>query len=312
MNPPTEVPPDLRSLLDREGVEIAGSRAIDHGTQYDLARDDETAKLNIYRTGKISAGGRASRLRELLEGWRMSQTGVGGTRAATARGGVRPLLDGTPRLGIDEAGKGDYFGPLVVAGVRVTHAETARKLQEIGVRDSKEIRATGISRISGRILEAVGRNNVHVISLPPPEYESRRAAAGNVNMLLSELDATIMGKLVDEVEVVVVDEFARTARSYLEPFVPEGVRLEIRARAEDDAAVAAASIVARARQLEEIEHLSEWVGFGLPLGATHVVEAGRRVVGELGEEGLAEVAKIHFATTRRVLETAEQSDGGDL
>jgi ribonuclease HIII len=312
LNPPTEVPPDLRSLLDREGVEIAGSRAIDHGTQYDLARDDETAKLNIYRTGKISAGGRASRLRELLEGWRMSQTGVGGTRAATARGGVRPLLDGTPRLGIDEAGKGDYFGPLVVAGVRITHAETARKLQEIGVRDSKEIRATGISRISGRILEAVGRNNVHVISLPPPEYESRRAAAGNVNMLLSELDATIMGKLVDEVEVVVVDEFARSARSYLERFVPDGVRLEVRTRAEDDAAVAAASIVARARQLEEIEHLSERIGFGLPLGATHVVEAGRRVVGELGEDGLAEVAKIHFATTCRVLKTAEQSNGGDL
>jgi ribonuclease HIII len=312
LNPPTEVPPDLRSLLDREGVEIAGSRAIDHGTQYDLARDDETAKLNIYRTGKISAGGRASRLRELLEGWRMSQTGVGGMRAATARGGVRPLLDGTPRLGIDEAGKGDYFGPLVVAGVRITHAETARKLQEIGVRDSKEIRATGISRISGRILEAVGRNNVHVISLPPPEYESRRAAAGNVNMLLSELDATIMGKLVDEVEVVVVDEFARSARSYLERFVPDGVRLEVRTRAEDDAAVAAASIVARARQLEEIEHLSERIGFGLPLGATHVVEAGRRVVGELGADGLAEVAKIHFATTRRVLKTAEQSNGGDL
>ena len=121
-----------------------------------------------------------------------------------------------------------------------------------------------------------------------------------------------MGKLVDEVEVVVVDEFARFARSFLEPFVPEGVRLEVRTRAEDDAAVAAASIVARARQLEEIERLSERIGFGLPLGATHVVDAGRRVVGDHGEDGLAEVAKIHFATTRRVLETAEQSDGGDL
>jgi ribonuclease HIII len=306
------LPPDLRSLLDREGVEIAGSRAIDHGTQYDLARDDETAKLNVYRTGKISTGGRASGLRELLEGWRTSQTSVGGRRASTARVGRRPLLDGTPRLGIDEAGKGDYFGPLVVAGVRITRAETASKLQEIGVRDSKEIRAPGISRISGCILEAVGPNNVHVISLPPQEYESRRAAAGNVNRLLSELDATIMDKLVDEVEVIVVDEFARSARSYLEPFVPDGVRLEVRTRAEDDAAVAAASIVARARQLEEIERLSERVGFRLPLGATHVVEAGRRVVGELGEDGLAEVAKIHFATTRQVLGTGEQSDGGDL
>jgi ribonuclease HIII len=308
LNPHTEVPPDLRSLLDREGVEIAGSRAIDHGTQYDLARNDETAKLNVYHTGKISAGGRASGLRELLESWRTAQTG---TRASTARAGGRPILDGTPRLGIDEAGKGDYFGPLVVAGVRITHAETARKLQEIGVRDSKEIRASGISRISGRILEAVGLGNVNVISLPPPEYESRRAAAGNVNRLLGELDATIMGKLVDEVEVVIVDEFARSARSYLEPFVPEDVRLEVRPRAEDDAAVAAASILARARQLEEMGRLSERVGFGLPLGATHVVEAGRRVVGEFGEDGLAEVAKIHFATTHGVLKMAERSDGGD-
>ncbi len=306
-----EIPPDLRSLLEREGVEIAGRRAIDHGTQYDLARDDETAKLNVYHTGKISAGGRASRLRELLEAWRTSHTSVGGTRAPSARAEGRPLLDGTPRLGIDEAGKGDYFGPLVVAGVRITHTETASKLQEIGVRDSKEIRASGIHRLSGRIMDALGRNNVHVISLSPPEYESRRNAAGNVNKLLGELDATIMGKLVDQVEVVVVDEFARSARSYLEPFVPEGVRLEVRTRAEDDAAVAAASIVARARQLEEIERLSERVGFGLPLGATHVVEAGRRVVKELGEDGLAEVAKIHFATTRRVLETAGQSEGGN-
>jgi ribonuclease HIII len=75
--------------------------------------------------------------------------------------------------------------------------------------------------------------------------------------------------------------------------------------------VAAASIVARARQLQEIEYLSGLVGFVLPLGATHVVEAGRRVVGERGKEGLAEVAKIHFATTHRVLETVEQSDGGN-
>jgi ribonuclease HIII len=120
-----------------------------------------------------------------------------------------------------------------------------------------------------------------------------------------------MGKLASEVEVVVVDQFAASARSYLEPFVPEGVRLEVRPRAEDDAAVAAASVVARAWQLQEIERLSHQVGFRLPRGATHVIEAGRRVVCEVGEEGLAGVAKIHFATTLRVLGPAEQSDGGD-
>ncbi len=309
--PPIRVPAELRLLLDKEGVEIAGSRTIDHGTQYDLARDDETAKLNVYHTGKISTGGRDSKLRALLEDWRTSQTKAGSTQASTTRTGQRPILDGTPRLGIDEAGKGDYFGPLVVAGVRITHTETAKKLQEIGVRDSKEMGAPGIRRVSGRILEAVGRDNIHVISLPPREYEARRGHAGNVNRLLGELDAEIIGKLASEVEVVVVDQFAASARSYLEPFVPEGVRLEVRPRAEDDAAVAAASVVARAWQLQEIERLSQQVGFRLPLGATHVIEAGRRVVCEVGEEGLAGVAKIHFATTLRVLGTAEQSDGGD-
>jgi ribonuclease HIII len=305
--PGTDFPAGLRLLLDEEGVEITNSRPIDHGTQYDLTRAGETAKLNVYHTGKVSTGGRASGLRDLLEGWRNLQTGPSGTRTPARPAGAEPVLDGTPRLGIDEAGKGDYFGPLVVAGVRITGGEQAKSLRQIGVRDSKEISLPGVRRLSERILETVGPDNVSVVSLSPPEYEVRREAAGNINRLLGEIDAGIVGELASEVEVVVVDEFARSARNHLEPFVPGGVRLEVRPRAEDDAAVAAASILARARQLEEIEHLSERVGFRLPLGATHVVDAGRRVVEEWGEDGLSRVAKTHFATTRRVL---EQHDGG--
>ena len=304
----TEIPVDLRLLLDREGVRILGSRPIDHGAQYDLTRGGETAKLNVYRTGRMSTGGRASGLRDLLENYRTSRTGTSGTRALARPSGARPALDGTPRLGIDEAGKGDYFGPLVVAGVRIIGSDQAKELQEIGVRDSKEIGVLGVQGISERILEIVGTENVRVVSLSPGEYEARRNAAGNINRLLGEIDAEIIGELASEVEVVVVDEFARSARDHLEPFVPGGVRLEVRPRAEDDAAVAAASILARARQLQEIEHLSERVGFRLPLGATHVVDVGRRVVAEWGEDGLGETAKTHFATTRQVL---EQRDGGN-
>jgi hypothetical protein len=57
--PSTRFPEELRLFLDREGVEITGSRTIDYGIQYDLARDGESAKLNVYRTGKISTEGRA-------------------------------------------------------------------------------------------------------------------------------------------------------------------------------------------------------------------------------------------------------------
>jgi ribonuclease HIII len=305
--PGTDFPAGLRQLLAREGVQITSSRPIDHGTQYDLARAGETAKLNVYRTGKISTGGKASGLRDLLDGFRASWAGSPGTRTPARSSGGGPVFDGTPRLGIDEAGKGDYFGPLVVAGVRITGGEPAKSLREIGVRDSKEVSVLGVGRLSERILDIVGPENVRIVSLSPREYEVRRQAAGNINKLLGELDAGIVSELAHEVEVVVVDEFARSARDHLRPFVPGGVRLEVRPRAEDDAAVAAASIVARARQLEEIENLSERVGFRLPLGATHVLDAGRRVLTELGEDGLAGVAKTHFATTRRVL---ERQDGG--
>ncbi|CAA9395599.1 MAG: Ribonuclease HIII [uncultured Rubrobacteraceae bacterium] len=305
MSPPNDIPAGLRRLLDDEGAEVAATRPIDHGTQYDLVRDGETAKLNVYRTGKVSAGGRASRLIEVLEGWRTGEGGVGG-RSRKPAAGPRPALDGTPRLGIDEAGKGDFFGPLVVAGVRVTGGEMAAELREIGVRDSKTVGVLGARPMAERILEATGPENVRVVVLGPEEYETRRRAAGNVNDLLGEVDAGIIHELEDEVEVIVVDQYAKSARARLAPAVPPGVRLEVRPRAEDDAAVAAASILARARQLEEVDRLSETVGFRLPLGATHVIDAGRRVVRELGEDGLAKVAKVHFATTKRVI----GEDGG--
>ncbi len=306
MSPPNEIPTGLRRLLDDEGAEVAASRPIDHGTQYDLVRNGETAKLNVYRTGKVSTGGKASRLMEVLEGWRTGEGKAGGGRTR-ASSGPRPALDATPRLGIDEAGKGDFFGPLVVAGVRVAGGEMAEELREIGVRDSKTVGVLGARPMAERILQAVGPENVCVVVLDPEEYEARRRAAGNVNDLLGEVDAGIIHELKDDVELIVVDEYAKSARSRLASSVPPGVRLDVRPRAEDDAAVAAASILARARQLDEMDRLSESVGFRLPLGATHVLDAGRRVVRERGRQELDRVAKTHFATTKRVIGS---DDGG--
>ena len=153
-----------------------------------------------------------------------------------------------------------------------------------------------------KVLDAVGEENTHVVVLGPREYEERRVAAGNINKLLGEINVRILSELEDEVEVFVVDEFAKAARSYIQPYVPKGVRLVVRPRAEDDAAVAAASILARSRYLEEMDRLSETLGFELPRGATHVIGAAKRIVRERGEEALREVAKIHFGTTEKVLD----------
>lgn len=299
-----EIPSDLERLLGESGVEITGRRGIPYGTQYHLSRGPEKNNLNVYRTGKISADGKPSALKDLLENWRISN--LGGSKKAARPSG--PASNSMPRVGTDEAGKGEYLGPLVVAGARVLGEEVDGELRGLGVRDSKKIGPRQTPAIAAQVREVLGPENFHVVSLAPPEYERRRETAGsNVNRLLGELNAEIINQLEAEVEVVVVDEFGRKAEEYIGPRLRRKVRLEVRQKAdESDAAVAAASILARARYLEEMERLSERVGFKLPRGATHVFEAARRVVEERGREGLAEVAKVHFATTARVLKDVEK------
>jgi ribonuclease HIII len=290
------IPEDLRRRIEDSGASVAGTREIDYGTQYYLERGQESARLNVYTTGKVAIQGKSSRLKDMLEGWK--ETREGGRR----RGGASRPAGATPRLGIDEAGKGDYFGPLVVAGARIPDAEVEERLIGIGVRDSKLLKSDeSTRRISSRLLDMLGAENVYLVALSPPEYEARRKVAGNVNRLLAEIDAGIIEKVEDGVRVVVVDEFARDTRACLEPVMPEGVELEVRPRAEDDVAVAAASVVARARFLEELGRLSGWAGFELPKGATHVLDAGRRVFRERGRAGLDEVAKTSFRTTEQIV-----------
>lgn len=306
------IPSDLQRLLDRYQVEVTGRRKIDHGEQYRLKLGAESNNLNVFHTGKVSVDGKSSSLRSLLEDWRVSHQGATRRRpgAETRKAAARPRPNSTPRIGTDEAGKGEYLGPLVVAGVRVPSAEIDRALRDAGARDSKDLGVAQVRKMADNIREVLGDENVCLISLEPKEYEARRAAAGsNVNRLLGELNVQIIGELKDEVECIVVDAFGSKASSYIELHVPEGIRLEVRPRAEDDVAVAAASILARARYLEEMERLSEWAGFELPRGSTHVIEAASRVFREREMEGLKEVAKVHFATTEQVITTVEKTNG---
>lgn len=312
------IPRDLERCLEDYGASVASVREINHATQYSLVRGPEAATLNVYRTKKVLEGGKASGLRDLLRDWRLSKSGAkpgaaGKPSGAAAGFSAAPAPNATARIGTDEAGKGEYLGPLVVAGVRVLGAEKDLELRGIGVRDSKTLGPRQAREMAGEVRRALGPENLRVVALAPKQYEARRdAAGGNVNKLLGELNAEVIGELRAEVEVAVVDAFGSRARDYIKERLPElgGLRLEVRPRAEDDAAVAAASILARARYLEEMDRLSEMVGFELPRGSTHVLGAARRVVEARGEEGLAEVAKVHFATTRQVLGTVRERDGG--
>jgi len=203
-------------------------------------------------------------------------------------------------IGTDEAGKGDYFGPLVVAGVYATDA-TAILLRQIGVRDSKTLSDKRIAEMSTEIRRTCP---VNVVAIGPDRYNEMYAKIRNLNRLLAWAHARVIENLLEKVACarVVSDQFADERvlqRALMDK--GKGVHLEQRHRAEDDVAVAAASIIARGEFVRRLEELSRSVGIDLHKGAgPPVLTAGRRFVGKHGREALGKVAKLHFKTTQQL------------
>jgi ribonuclease HIII len=224
---------------------------------------------------------------------------LAGRGLARREGAAGDILAG-PHAGSDEAGKGDYFGPLVVACVFVPDAATARDLREKGVRDSKAVGAANVGPLASLVR---ARCPHKVVRLDPPKYNELDASIGNVNELLAWAHARAIEDLLAEVGdvPVVVDQFKEgvLARHLME----RGRRARVveETKAERDVAVAAASLVARAEFVAAMAALSTRFGVTLPLGATHVDDAGRAFVARHGAEALREVAKVRFANTARVL-----------
>src|SRR5512147_607143 len=197
------------------------------------------------------------------------------------------------RIGIDESGKGDYFGPLVIAAVFVD-ATTERELTLMQVRDSKKIS-------DGRILEMAPDIKTicphSLIAIGPQKYNELYAKIKNLNRLLAWGHAKALENLLERVscERAISDQFGNE-RLILNALQEKGrtIVLEQRHKAESDLAVAAASILARAEFLLRLKRLSDEIGTTLPKGASSTVElAGRMIVKKHGEDRLASVAKLH-------------------
>ncbi len=209
-----------------------------------------------------------------------------------------------PHFGIDESGKGDFFGPLVIAGV-FTDATIARQLLDAGIMDSKRIASAARIRKLAALIRATPGCASEVVSIGPERYNEMHRSFGNLNRLLAWGHARVIEKLSaarPDCPRALSDQFARP--EVLQRALREkGLRLtlEQRTRGEADVAVAAASILARERFVDWMEKTSAACGVKLPLGASDaVVAAGRELVAEHGPDALRKAAKLHFRTTAAV------------
>jgi ribonuclease HIII len=212
-----------------------------------------------------------------------------------------------PHFGIDESGKGDYFGPLVIAGV-YTDAVIARHFMNAGIMDSKRVTSAARIRQLAAIIRATPGCLCEMVSIGPEKYNEMHKSFGNLNRLLAWGHARVIEKLSaarPDCPRALSDQFARP--EVLERALKQqGVTIHLaqRTKGESDTAVAAASILARERFIDWMDKTSLAAGIKLPLGASDaVIEAARDLLAKRGPEALGKAAKLHFRTTSLVLGT---------
>ncbi len=210
-------------------------------------------------------------------------------------------------VGSDEVGTGDYFGPIVVTATYVKK-EDIKKLEDLGVGDSKKITDEKIKKIAPELAKIVKYRS---IILTNKEYNEKYTKNVNMNKIKAIMHNKVLYQLMQEekpeVDYIIVDEFARENRyyEYLNGIKDIQRNITFMTKAEDkNLAVAAGSIISRYIFLKEFNKLSDNLHIPLPKGAGKDVDTiGEEVVEKYGEEKLQEIAKLNFKNTERILHT---------
>lgn len=203
-----------------------------------------------------------------------------------------------PHFGVDESGKGDFFGPLVIAGAYVD-GQIARTLIDAGIQDSKAIKSDAKIRKLAELIRETPGISFEVIAIGPSRYNELYEKFANLNKLLAWGHAKIIENLANkkpDCPRALSDQFANP-RELERALNSKGLNilLEQRTKAESDVAVAAASILARERFINWLRDKGDELGLVLPRGASTEVQAlTAELKRERGFDFLKEVGKTHF------------------
>lgn len=265
----------------------------------------ESDKTNIvfYESGKLVVQGKGTQefIEFLLEPEILKQ----------ARLGYETVLNPElllPRIGVDESGKGDFFGPLCIAGAYINES-VIKAWQGAGIRDSKNISSDKrIAELAEKIRKTPGCV-ANVVMVGNEAYNRLYAKMKSVNAILAWGHARVIENLMSRRHEMnpapvkaISDQFASSKNVVAKALMPLGREIELvqRHKAEEDLAVAAASILARDGFVKGLAKLEKQFNLELPKGASSAVdEAARKFVAEQGADNLPKVAKVHFRTALR-------------
>src|SRR5213082_3784775 len=209
-----------------------------------------------------------------------------------------------PHFGIDESGKGDFFGPLVIAGVYVDR-DIARKFLDAGIQDSKRIGSDKRIRDLAEIIRTTPGAIGDTVAIGPERYNDLYEKFGNLNSLLGWGHARVIENLLErkpDCPRSLSDKFA-DARVIESALLRHGrkILIEQRPRAESDIAVAAASILAREAFIDWLERKGKELGVKLGRGVSAEIKStAATIVEKHGPQMLSQIGKVHFRTAHEV------------
>lgn len=299
----------IKSILQGESVNVSNYQLIDYGLQFAVSGIDWSGKIRIYQNKKgilkidysqLGKGENATKIQTLIDGNNI---------LPNSKELLRKNEDielGFPIIGTDESGKGDYFGPLVSAGVYVDE-QTSKYLITLGVKDSKELSDSKNLELAIEIAR-ICNGRFAVIEISPEKYnilyEQFKNENKNLNTILAWGHAKALEEILSKIDckVAIADQFADES-FILSKLQEKGKRLKLiqMHKAEQHIAVAAASILARARFLTKLSKLSNEYKINLPKGASQaVIESAKKFVDVHGKDALRKIAKLHFKTTDEI------------
>jgi len=312
----------VKLKLSGAGIQVVDEKAIPYGLRLNLKEGVESVPLSLYFGKKgfsLVAAGKAGALKTKLEtlfdiaASAGSAVSDGAPLFVSGEKSTKPygfeMLEGFEAgwIGTDESGKGDVFGPLVVAAVAVS-PQIVAALESAGVRDCKQLTDKKVAELAAKIRQAC-QGRFQELALNPTRYNSLYATmkkeGKNLNHLMAWAHARVIEDLLEMVpcKYAIADKFA-DVRFIESKLMARGraIVLVQKTHAENNIAVAAASILARDGFLRGMAALSDKFGMSFPKGAGPLVPVAiQRFVAEHGKQSLSEVGKIHFRTFEGVL-----------
>lgn len=272
-------------------------------TRFAFKADHLKVNVSAYTSGKVVVAGKGTEdfVRDVLE---PEITGA-------AKLGYDEVLHPDwfeSHAGLDESGKGDFFGPVVAATV-IADKPAIEAWRKAGVQDSKKITENRIFELEKLIRNTRGAT-VRSFKLAMPKYNELMAKPrANLNLLLAWQHALALTDALQEKPVPwgLLDQFSEQplVQRELKKRKVENFELRMRTKAEEDPVVAAASIVARAEFVREMVQLSRRFGIKLQKGAGPLVkQQATEIIGKFGARALIECAKLHFRTAYEVVSAA--------